>query len=47
MRIVIYYFMGRDKKKTPYGVLIYILLLAYLVERDLFVPCQLRLPICS
>ena len=43
MRIVIYYFMCRDKKKTPYGVVIYILLLAYLVERAIFVLCQLQL----
>ena len=35
--------MCRDKKKTPYGVVIYILLLAYLVERAIFVLCQLQL----
>ena len=43
MRIVLYYFICRDKKKMPFGVVIYISLLAYLVERAIFVLCQLQL----
>ena len=45
MRIVIYYFAYRDKKDTLRCPNIYILLLAYLVERAIFVLCQLQLPV--
>ena len=49
MRIVLYYFMCSDKKKTPFGVVIYKLFhsyyfLVYWMERALFVPCNLQLP---
>ena len=45
MRSVICYFAYRDKKDTLRCPNIYILLLAYLVERAIFVLCQLQLPV--